>query len=184
MLLICQDFIPKRTAICPSLRIVMVGVDDNAAIIGDWVPPTPSPRTFFTAILDDIGSKPVSETPGQNKTEGLFLGPREMMTAENGDNKVGQQDCEQLNELGLISEKKSSSRVGLVERMAARAGFNAPRLNTESIKPADLSLNTEIYSPYLTISPGLSPTTLLESPVFVSNSLVSLLTGKFWYPLV
>ncbi|WRX28791.1 WRKY domain - like 10 [Theobroma cacao] len=165
-----------------ELRIVMAGIDDNVAIIGDWIPPTPSPRTFFAALLgDDIGSKPVSETHGENKTEGLFLGSRGIMTAENSDNKDAHQGHEQLKEFRSISEQKSSSRGGLVERMAARAGFNAPRLNTESIRSADLSLNPEICSPYLTIPPGLSPTTLLESPVFVSNSLAqpSPTTGKF-----
>ncbi|XWS51642.1 hypothetical protein CRYUN_Cryun11dG0001000 [Craigia yunnanensis] len=152
----------------------MAGIDDNVAIIGDWIPPTPSPRTFFTSMLgDDIGSKPVSETPVDNKTEGLFLGSRGMMTTENSDKKDVHQCCEQLNESGSISEQKSSSRGGLVERMAARAGFNAPRLNTESIRSADLTLNPEISSPYLTIPPGLSPATLLESPVFVSNSLIT-----------
>lgn len=73
-----------------------------------------------------------------------------------------------------------------MERIAARAGFNAPRLNTESIKPADLSKNQEVRSPYLTIPPGLSPATLLESPVFLSNSLVlpSPTTGNFLLPRV
>ncbi|KAL0399031.1 UNVERIFIED_CONTAM: putative WRKY transcription factor 2 [Sesamum radiatum] len=67
--------------------------------------------------------------------------------------------------------------------MAARAGFNAPRLNTESIRAADLSKKPEVLSPYLTIPPGLSPTTLLDSPVFLSNSLVlpSPTTGKFLF---
>ncbi|XWS27659.1 hypothetical protein CRYUN_Cryun25bG0000500 [Craigia yunnanensis] len=162
----------------------MAGIDDSIAIIGDWIPPTPSPRTFFTAMLgDDIASKPVSETPVENKTKGLFLGSQGMMRAENSDKKDVHQGCEQLNESGSIAEQKSSSRGGLVERMAARAGFNAPRLNTESIRSADLSLNPEIHSPYLTIPSGLSPTTLLESPVFVSNSLAqpSPTTGKFLF---
>ncbi|XP_022716598.1 probable WRKY transcription factor 2 isoform X2 [Durio zibethinus] len=160
----------------------MTGIDDNVAISGDWIPPTPSPRTFFTAILgDDIGSKPISETPVENKTEGLFLGTQGMITAENIEKKDVHHGCELLIESGSIFERRSSSRGGLVERMAARAGFNAPRLNTESIRSADLSLNPEIHSPYLTIPPGLSPTTLLESPVFVSNSLAqpSPTTGKF-----
>ncbi|XVF70998.1 hypothetical protein PTKIN_Ptkin11bG0206700 [Pterospermum kingtungense] len=161
---------------------MMAGIDDNVAIIGDWIPPTPSPRTLFSTMLaDDIVSKPVSETPVENKTVGLFLGSQGMMIAENSDNRDVHRGCEKLNESGTISEQKSSSRGGLVERMAARAGFNAPRLNTESIRSADLSLNPEIRSPYLTIPPGLSPTTLLESPVFVSNSLAqaSPTTGKF-----
>lgn len=66
------------------------------------------------------------------------------------------------------------SRSGLVERMAARAGYNAPlRLNTD--------ICTQPQPPYLSISPGLSPTSFLDSPVFLSNSLVqpSPTTGKF-----
>ncbi|GMI74112.1 WRKY DNA-binding protein 2, ARABIDOPSIS THALIANA WRKY DNA-BINDING PROTEIN 2 [Hibiscus trionum] len=160
----------------------MAGIDDNVSIIGDWIPPTPSPRTYFTAMLgDDVGSKSASKAPVEDKTEGLFPGSRQTMTAENSDKKDGQQGYEPSNESGSIVEQKSSSRGGLVERMAARAGFNAPRLNTESIKSADPSLNGSIRSPYLTIPPGLSPTTLLESPVFVSNSLAqpSPTTGKF-----
>ncbi|KAK8506480.1 hypothetical protein V6N12_034209 [Hibiscus sabdariffa] len=136
----------------------------------------------FEAMLgDDVGSKPASKDPLENKTEGLFPGSQQTMTAENSDKKGIQPGCEPLNESGPTLEQKSSSRGGLVERMAARAGFNAPRLNTESIKPADPSLNPDIRSPYLTIPPGLSPTTLLESPVFVSNSLAqpSPTTGKF-----
>eukprot|EP00257_Ricinus_communis_P027487 XP_025014901.1 probable WRKY transcription factor 2 isoform X2 [Ricinus communis] len=140
----------------------MAGIDDNVAIIGDWVPPTPSPRAFFSAIL------------GDDRTEGLMLGPKEPGTARNTDKKdVTQTAGAQFTELASFSEQKSSSRGGLVERMAARAGFNAPRLNTESIRSGDLSLNPEIRSPYLTIPPGLSPTTLLDSPVFLSNSLQS-----------
>ncbi|EEF33159.1 conserved hypothetical protein [Ricinus communis] len=148
----------------------MAGIDDNVAIIGDWVPPTPSPRAFFSAIL------------GDDRTEGLMLGPKEPGTARNTDKKdVTQTAGAQFTELASFSEQKSSSRGGLVERMAARAGFNAPRLNTESIRSGDLSLNPEIRSPYLTIPPGLSPTTLLDSPVFLSNSLAqpSPTTGKF-----
>lgn len=57
--------------------------------------------------------------------------------------------------------------------MAARAGFNAHRLNTEEIMPNDVLNSDSRSSPLLMISPGLSPTSLLESPVFLSNSLVS-----------
>ncbi|KAL1085212.1 hypothetical protein V6Z11_D08G035100 [Gossypium hirsutum] len=151
----------------------MAGIDDNISIIGDWIPPTQSPRTFFTVMLgDDSGSKQVSKAPLENKSEGLFLG-------ENSDKMDVNQGCEPSNESTF--EQKSSTRAGLLERMAARAGFNAPRLNTENIRSTDTSLNPEIRSPYLTIPPGLSPTTLLDSPVFVSNSLAqpSPTTGKF-----
>lgn len=162
----------------------MAGIDDNVAIIGDWVPPSPSPRTFFSAMLgEDIGSRPlVSEPPSSNRSEGLFLGrpPDQMVSGNRAVNNNGSFSSDKLTEFGSFSEQKSGSRGGLVERMAARAGFNAPRLNTESIRSADLSLSSDNRSPYITIPPGLSPTTLLDvdSPVFLSNSLVSL---RFFY---
>ncbi|KAJ6422922.1 hypothetical protein OIU84_023959 [Salix udensis] len=160
----------------------MAGIDDNVAIIGDWVPPSPSPRAFFSAMLgDDINSRTITEPPGENRNEGLLLGQPEQMTTGNAEKMDGARTSgAQLIESGSFSEQKSNSRGGLVERMAARAGFNAPRLNTESIRSAETSLNSEIRSPYLTIPPGLSPTTLLESPVFLSNlAQPSPTTGKF-----
>ncbi|AEE85199.1 putative protein [Arabidopsis thaliana] len=73
------------------------------------------------------------------------------------------------NEDSLQTTFQESSRGALRERIAARSGFNAPWLNTEDI----------LQSKSLTISsPGLSPATLLESPVFLSNPLLSPTTGK------
>ncbi|KAF5479150.1 hypothetical protein F2P56_005646 [Juglans regia] len=161
----------------------MAGMDDNVVIIGDWVPPSPSPRTFLSALLgDDIGSRSVSEPPSSNRTEEIFLGSSESNTNVKNNGAKDGVSGEKFTDLGSFPEHKSScSRAGLMERMAARAGFNAPRLNTQGIRSADLSSNPDIRSPYLTIPPGLSPTTLLDSPVFLSNSLVqpSPTTGKF-----
>ncbi|XP_013623034.1 PREDICTED: probable WRKY transcription factor 2 [Brassica oleracea var. oleracea] len=78
------------------------------------------------------------------------------------------------------SQTNNISGGGLRERIAARAGFNTPRLNTENIRSNTDS--SSLRSPCLTISsPGLSPATLLESPVFLSNPLAqpSPTTGKF-----
>ncbi|XP_065863009.1 probable WRKY transcription factor 2 [Euphorbia lathyris] len=165
----------------------MAGIDDNVAIIGDWVPPSPSSRAFFSAILgDDINSRTMPEPSRENRTEELFLGSRKQTTEGNAEMKDGAQTgASQFADLPPFPEQKSSQRGGLVERMAARAGFNAPRLNTESIRSAELSMNPDIRSPYLTIPPGLSPTTLLDSPVFLSNSLAqpSPTTGKFSFML-
>ncbi|CAN6987631.1 unnamed protein product [Brassica rapa subsp. trilocularis] len=66
-----------------------------------------------------------------------------------------------------FQERSSYSRGGLSERVAARAGFKVPSINTESNL---WSLNIS--------SPGVSPATLLESPVFLSNALLSPTTGK------
>lgn len=149
----------------------MAGMDDNVAIIGDWVPPSPSPRDFFSSMLvDGIGSRSFLESPSSNKAEEFWS--REGNT--NGKNLSQENGTgDEITAMGSFSEYKSNSRGGLVDRIAARAGFNAPRLNTESIRSSDLSLNSDVRSPYLTIPPGLSPTTLLDSPVFLSNSLVS-----------
>ncbi|KAJ0448247.1 putative transcription factor WRKY family [Helianthus annuus] len=65
--------------------------------------------------------------------------------------------------------------------MVARAGYNAPRLNTDVIRPPPADVDKQ--SSVLTIPPGLSPTSLLDSPVFLSNSLAqpSPTTGKFTF---
>ncbi|KAL5577734.1 hypothetical protein UlMin_019433 [Ulmus minor] len=146
----------------------MAGMHDNVALIGDWVPPSPSSRAFFSAILGDEGAAGTNLKPDE-----LFAGYREHMVS-------GNYNVKELTETGSFSEQKSNSRGGLVERIAARAGFNAPRLNTDYIRSSDHSMSSDIHPPYLTISPGLSPTTLLDSPVFLSNSLAqpSPTTGK------
>ncbi|KAJ1420556.1 hypothetical protein SESBI_14302 [Sesbania bispinosa] len=115
-------------------------------------------------MLDgDNLTRSISEQPGSGRTEDLFLGTHEPCETGKGNIKDRAQDGDsgaQLTDMSFQMEQKSSSRGGLVERMAARAGFNAPRLNTEGIRSTDLSLNSDIQSPYLTIPPGLSPTTL------------------------
>lgn len=161
----------------------MAGIDDNIGFAGDWGLASPSPRTFFSRMLGEDNNnvtRPNSEHSGTGtRTEDLFLGTHQPSETGKGDmNDKAQDDDDsgaQLSDMSYRTDQKSNSRGGLVERMAARAGFNAPRLNTESIRSTDLSLNSEIQSPYLTIPPGLSPTTLLDSPVFLANSLVSFL---------
>lgn len=164
----------------------MAGMDDHVAVIGDWVPPTPSPRTLFsTALGEDFGSKSFSKPPSaENGNAGLYLGHGEPIFPSNHDRKDAAQNefsSDQFTKIAASHEQKLNSRGSLVERLAARAGFNAPRLDTETIKPADLSARPTVRSPYLTIPPGLSPTTLLESPVFLSNSLAqpSPTTGQY-----
>ncbi|KVH99235.1 probable WRKY transcription factor 2 [Cynara cardunculus var. scolymus] len=138
----------------------MDGFDEHTEINGDWIPPSPSPRSrsFFSAILGyDTGSRESPKDDDNNTTGFTFPGPDKQFGYENG------------------QPTKASSRSGLVERMTTRAGYNAPSLNTDIIRPS------AVESPYLTIPPGLSPTSLLDSPVFLSNSPVqpSPTTGKF-----
>ncbi|KAF8082180.1 hypothetical protein N665_0845s0038 [Sinapis alba] len=115
----------------------MPGFDDNFAVMGGWLDPSPNHKKRSKAELD----REVSLDDIKNKG---FLH-------------------------ASIQEKPWYSRNGLSERIAARTGFKVPRLKTESIFPPTR----------LTISsPGVSPATLLESPVFLSNPLTSPTTGK------
>nr|GEY00287.1 probable WRKY transcription factor 2 [Tanacetum cinerariifolium] len=147
----------------------MGGFDDHAGVIGDWGAPSPSPRTFFSNMLEEAASRLASHKPkGDNINSGFtFPGPDRQFGSENGDQVAKQGE-----------PKVGSSRSGLGERLAARTGYSAPRLNTDIVKPsADLAKE----SSYLTIPPGLSPTSFLDSPVFLSNSQAQLspTTGKF-----
>lgn len=148
--------------------------DDNVAIIGDWVPPpSPGTRALLSGLLGDEFSTRLTSKPSiDNKSGGIFPCSQEQIKSRKTDDK------DQLTNSSSFSEQKMNSSGGLLERMAARAGFNAPRLNTESIRLANLSQNPDVRSPYLTIPPGLSPTTLLESPVLLSNSNVSQRLGR------
>lgn len=149
----------------------MGGFDDHVAIMGDWMPPSPNTGAFLLSMMnDDVGARLPVESAGGNRSQ------PEQVTSRNDDRNVQSEASfgdDETNKCNAVSEPKLSSRGSLKERIAARAGFNAPRLNTESIRPSDLSKKPEVRSPYLTIPPGLSPTTLLDSPVFLSNSLVN-----------
>ncbi|KAF6145976.1 hypothetical protein GIB67_033335 [Kingdonia uniflora] len=158
----------------------MVGIDDHVAVMGDWVPPNPSPRTLFSSILgDDFTPRSFSELLGDNGSEGPF---EKQMNCQEEDAEEVRDSGNGLSETPVFSSQKTITRGSLAERMAARAGFNAPTLNTENIRSANISSSSDVRSPYLTIPPGLSPTTLLDSPVFLSNSLAqpSPTTGKFF----
>lgn len=153
----------------------MGGFDDHTSIMGEWMAPNQSPGCDFSSMISDkIKISPVAVSICENKSGHLFSG--------NPDNRDQARAVVVGHEASNSNAvRQMSSRGGLVERMAARAGINVPRLDTDSIRPADLSEIPEVQSPYLTIPPGLSPTTLLDSPVFLSNSSVlpSPTTGKF-----
>ncbi|KAI3969154.1 hypothetical protein MKW92_029522 [Papaver armeniacum] len=162
------------------------GTDDHGAVLGDWAMSNPSPRTFFSSIMgggDDFSSKSFLDVFDENLTQGTSAVIKHkigMNLEEEDGREIG--NSGDLFSANMFSMQKSGPRGGgggLAERMAARAGFNAPRLNTAKIS------SSEAQSTYLTIPPGLSPTTLLDSPVFLSNSLAqpSPTTGKFSFAL-
>lgn len=152
------------------LKNSMSGFDDQVAVVGDWLP---SPTSIFSSIVNNDAT--IFRSNIEHVHEPVLLGSEGHNALENAaqnsivEDSLGAYEASDWNSL---AEPKLGSGKCLKERIAARAGFNAPRLNTESIRPADLSRNLDVRSQYFTIPPGLSPTTLLDSPVFLSNSLV------------
>ncbi|KAI7733194.1 hypothetical protein M8C21_022346 [Ambrosia artemisiifolia] len=163
--------------------------NNHGGIIGDWMPPSPSPRALFAAVLGDemssrsgLGSE---SAKCDNSNDGVFTfpGTDRYIGSEHGEGTQREQVVDPVMKTGEFGDQKVGSRAGLVERMAARSGHNAPRLNTDIVKPVYGAQNQQSQSPYLTVSPGFSPSAFLESPVFVSNSLIlpSPTTGKFQF---
>ncbi|KAJ0965251.1 hypothetical protein J5N97_026389 [Dioscorea zingiberensis] len=151
-------------------------MDDNVSVTGDWTPPNPSPRTLMSGFLNDrFNSRPFPDHMIGDGNAGPASKP------ENGDG--GDTGFQFSLDPGMFDASKQTHRSGLAERMAARAGFSAPKINMAGIKSVNMDSSTsEVCSPYLTIPPGLSPTTLLDSPVFLSNmAQPSPTTGKLLF---
>jgi len=142
----------------------MAGTGNHGSLMEEWFPPlTPSPRTLMPNFLNEEFSS----------------GPFSNLFSEHGTNKPHDQ-CEKSRELVSLSEEvgfslepnlfsgtqKSNSHGGLAERRAARAGFSVSKIDTSRVGSSAV-----IRSP-VSIPPGLSPTTLLESPVFLYNKMV------------
>ncbi|XP_020083104.1 probable WRKY transcription factor 2 isoform X3 [Ananas comosus] len=166
----------------------MAEANDCLAVIGDWTP-NPSPRTLISNFLNEnFGSKPFPDPLQENGSNGddVHGSEDQQMVASPKEEEARQPKAQFFNNLPLqpniFNFQKPNTNGGLSERMAARAGLNLPKLNMSRTFPTNVvSSSAEVQSPYLTIPPGLSPTTLLESPVFLSNSLgqPSPTTGKF-----
>lgn len=150
---------------------LMAGIGNNAAAMGDWMSPNSGQRNFFSSLM---AAEEFDPKLFPNGDEGPFLKSKEEDVVM--DHKKEEGDCGGLQFSTEISTKTNTvnaHKPSLTERRAARAGLSAPTINTDQIRAANFgSSGSEIRSPYLTIPPGLSPTTLLDSPVFLSNSLV------------
>ncbi|WOK94131.1 hypothetical protein Cni_G02833 [Canna indica] len=163
----------------------MAGTDDKVDMIDDWTFPSPSSRTLMSNILTDdfFGSRSFSDFLAVKDNEG----PPSTLEKGKVDNVRKVEESVASNDLpsepNWSGAHKPSSHGGLAERMAAN-GFNVPKLNTARVSPTNIALSSsDVRSPYLTIPPGLSPTSLLESPVFLSNSMAqpSPTTGKLQF---
>lgn len=141
-------------------------------VVEDWAPSNFIPRTFAANIVND--EFVLSAENWSDKSLFAFEKQQQMsMTTKKECSEDGFNLPSNISlESSLFDNQKTISRGGLAERMA-RSGFNAPKINTDRIKSANMAASSSaVGSTYLTIPPGLSPTTLLDSPVFLSNTMV------------
>ncbi|XP_006660749.1 probable WRKY transcription factor 3 isoform X2 [Oryza brachyantha] len=161
----------------------MAGTSDHGSLMEDWMPPpTPSPRTIMSSFLnDDFVSGSFGNFFSEhesNKPQDQFERGRELVglskeVSSQSARPTFQKDAS-LEPSLLNPTQRSNSHGGLAERRAARAGFSVPKIDTSRA-----GSSTVVRSP-VAIPPGLSPTTLLESPVFLYNAMAqpSPTTGK------
>lgn len=73
-----------------------------------------------------------------------------------------------------VSAASSNKGLGLGDRIAERTGSGVPKF--KSLPPPSLPLSPPPISPssFFAIPPGLSPAELLDSPVLLSGSTVSI----------
>ncbi|KAL5201009.1 hypothetical protein ABZP36_035363 [Zizania latifolia] len=161
----------------------MAGTSDHGSLMEDWMPPTtPSPRTLMSSFLnEDFGSGPFINLfceNESNKPQDQFERSRELLGLSK---EVHDQYARSVFQKGISLEpnlfnptQRSNSHGGFAERVAVRAGFSVPKIDTSRA-----GSSTAIRSP-VAIPPGVSPTTLLESPVFLYNAMAqpSPTTGK------
>ncbi|XP_052168131.1 probable WRKY transcription factor 2 [Oryza glaberrima] len=152
----------------------MASSSDHGSLMEDWMPPpTPSPRTLMSSFLNEdfvSGSfSNIFSDHESNKPQDQFERSRELVdlskeVPSQSARPAFQRDAS-LDHSLVSPTQRSNSHGGLAERRAARAGFSVPKIDTSRG-----GSSTVIRSP-VAIPPGLSPTTLLESPVFLYNAM-------------
>lgn len=169
----------------------MTGSDNNLPML-DWPITTPRTQAFLSSILGGDGL-----LPPENGDEEVPLLPAVSSSSEklhnscidsivDGEEIDGSKRIEDLGDesttiaaTNVLSfpPKHHGFRSGLAERMAARGGFNAPKLNTNQIRSSNNLQSSQppsedAKSHQIPLSPGFSPSAFLDSPVFLFNSLV------------
>ncbi|KAJ4955753.1 hypothetical protein NE237_012536 [Protea cynaroides] len=169
----------------------MAETEENGG--GDWRALISSPKGVFSPFFSEgFASSSVSQilngseaaaTPAPADDEKAGNAPvNSNKKAEEGGVSAG------LDQIEVSSDWKPNSvrnGVSIAERRAATCGFSAPRINTARFRSISPLPPPGARSPCLTIPLGLSPTTLLDSPVMLPNSQAqpSPTTGTFSLPL-
>jgi WRKY transcription factor 2 len=141
---------------------------DGHVAIEEWKDQNPNPEALMPGVL--TGTFP-PDTTGGHGNEGANVGFEKpcFSVATSSPQEGGR-----LLPMTAQFDQKSGSGSSLADRMQARAGFRVPKLNMPfSTAGGTDNAVSGAPSPYLTIPPGLSPASLLESPVFLSNAMVS-----------
>ncbi|ONM55756.1 putative WRKY transcription factor 34 [Zea mays] len=152
----------------------MAGASNHGSLTDEWLPPpTPSPRSLVSSFLnEEFSPGPFSglfSKHGANRPHDQSEKGRGALNSSEEFPTHAVKDPFQKGfslEPNLFSANHiSNSNGGLAERRAARAGFSVPKIDTSRVGSSAV-----IRSP-VSIPPGLSPTTLLESPVFLYNKM-------------
>jgi WRKY transcription factor 2 len=140
---------------------------DGHVATEEWKDHNTSPEALTQGVL--TGAFP-PDTTGGHGNEGANVGfEKHGFSVATSSSQEGGRSLPMTPQFG----QKSGSISSLAERMQARAGFRVPKLNMPFSTAAGANNAVSgVPSPYLTIPPGLSPATLLESPVFLSNAMV------------
>lgn len=170
----------------------MAGSDDNLPML-DWPITTPRTQAFLSSILGGDGL-----LPPENGDEEVPLLATVSSASEKQhnlciDSIVDREEIDGIRRIQDLGDQSTSIadtsvpnfppkhhgfRSGLAERMAARGGFNAPKLNTYQIRSSNNLHSSQppsdgdAKSHQIPLSPGFSPSAFLDSPVFLFNSLV------------
>ncbi|KAG9446697.1 hypothetical protein H6P81_012825 [Aristolochia fimbriata] len=165
----------------------MAGTEETETAGGEWKSVVSSPGGLFSAfVADGFGSRSYSNASGGCNPIADGDGGSGEAEGNGEERSVGGAESFDASTEAFADWKAPSGRNGgsIAERRAARCGFSAPRINTARFRSVSPLGSPGVRSPYLTIPPGLSPTTLLDSPVMLPNSQAqtSPTTGSFHLP--
>ncbi|XP_068657746.1 WRKY transcription factor SUSIBA2-like [Aristolochia californica] len=165
----------------------MARTEETGSVGGEWKSVLLSPRGLFSAFVEDgFRSRSYSNASGACNPTGD--GERGSGAADGNVEEGNFEGSESLDASKKVFTdwNAPTGRNGgsIAERRAARCGFSAPRINTARFRSVSPLGSPGVRSPYLTIPAGLSPTTLLDSPVMLPNSQAqtSPTTGSFLLP--
>ncbi|ERN19019.1 probable WRKY transcription factor 2 [Amborella trichopoda] len=151
----------------------MGGIDKN-----EWTPFFVPNGNFSGIFTEELGSRSLSDLLSENGSQV----PVDSNFEKDG-NGVSQKILRDSYGFSCFQPNEEESRSSFMGRLAARTGVSISKINVSNIRSNDPFSSPGVRSPYLMIPPGLSPTTLLESPVLLSNSTAqpSPTTGTFLF---